>query len=138
MVTSVGRFRLTSAAALLAAGTLALAACGSSGGSTDNSTTTSLPAGGGSTTSSGGGSSPACSGGTLKAEGSTAQANAMTQWIKDYQSACSGATINYNPTGSGEGVASFTGDQVDFAGSDSALDPTAGEVAAAQKRCGST
>ena len=32
-----------------------------------------------------------CADGTLNASGSTAQANAMTQWIKDYQTACSGA-----------------------------------------------
>lgn len=78
-----------------------------------------------------------CSSGTLNAEGSTAQTNAMTAWIKGYQTACSGAKINYNPTGSGAGVSAFNAGQVDFAGSDSALNPTAGEVAAAQKRCGS-
>jgi phosphate transport system substrate-binding protein len=74
----------------------------------------------------------------LNAEGSTAQTNAINQWIKDYQSACTGATINYNPTGSGAGVSQFNAGKVDFAGSDSALDPTKGEVASAQKRCGST
>ena len=34
-------------------------------------------------------------------------------------------------------MSAFNAGQVDFAGSDSALNPTAGEVAAAQKRCGS-
>jgi phosphate transport system substrate-binding protein len=61
----------------------------------------------------------------------------MTAWINAYTKACSGAKINYNPTGSGAGVSSFTGGQVDFAGSDSALDPAKGEPAAAAKRCGS-
>jgi phosphate transport system substrate-binding protein len=122
----VGRIRLTSVAALVAAGTLALTGCGSSGGS------------GSSSTPPGGSSNASCFSGTLNASGSTAQANAMTTWIKDYQQSCSGATINYNANGSGDGVTDFTGNQTAFAGSDAALDPTAGEVAAAQKRCGST
>lgn len=61
----------------------------------------------------------------------------MTQWIKDYQTKCSGATITYGGGGSGQGVTDFTNKQVDFAGSDSALDPTKGEVAAGTKACGS-
>jgi phosphate transport system substrate-binding protein len=115
-------------AATAAAG-LALAACGSSSNNSSGST------GAGGSGSSGG--SGNCATGTLKAEGSTAQGNAMTQWIDDYQKKCSGATINYNPTGSGAGVMQFNGGQVDFAGSDSALDPAKGEPAAAQKRCNS-
>ena len=125
--------RVGVAAGVLAAVT-ALAACSSSkNGSTGSST-------GADTTSastSGAGSSTACSTGTLNAEGSTAQTNAMTAWINGYEKACSGAKINYNPTGSGAGVSNFNAGQDDFAGSDSALDPTAGEVAAAQKRCNS-
>jgi phosphate transport system substrate-binding protein len=112
--------------AATAAAALTLAACGSS---SNNSS--------GSTGASGSGGNADCATGTLKAEGSTAQANAMTQWIDDFQKKCSGATINYNPTGSGAGVMQFNGGQVDFAGSDSALDPTKGETAAAQKRCNS-
>src|SRR3954469_8974110 len=112
----------------IAAGALltvtALAACSSSGSKKDS---------GGS-----GGGDVACSSGNLNAEGSTAQANAMTAWINAYEKKCSGAKINYNPTGSGAGVSQFNANQVDFAGSDSALDPTKGEVAAAQKTCGST
>jgi phosphate transport system substrate-binding protein len=60
----------------------------------------------------------------------------MTAWINAYTKACSGATINYNPTGSGAGITSFNSNQVDFAGSDSALDPKKGEPANAAKRCG--
>ncbi len=125
----------------LAAGVLvavtALAACSSSAKSSGNTDT----AGGSSNPStpsgSAGGTAPTCSSGTLNGEGSTAQTNAMTSWINDYTKACTSAKINYNPTGSGQGVSNFNGGLVDFAGSDSALDPTKGEVAAAQKRCGS-
>jgi phosphate transport system substrate-binding protein len=73
--------------------------------------------------------------GTLKSDGSTAQQNAMTQWIKDYQSQCSGANISYGGGGSGQGITDFTAGQVDFAGSDAALDPSKGEVSAAAKAC---
>src|SRR4051794_23080471 len=135
MVTHVGRYRLTSAAALLAAGTLALTACSSSGNGGSDATP---PAGGDSASISNVAGSISCASGTLDAAGSTAQANAMDAWRKDYQQACSGATINYNPTGSGDGVTAFNNGTIDFAGSDSALNPDAGEVAAAQKRCGST
>jgi phosphate transport system substrate-binding protein len=61
----------------------------------------------------------------------------MTAWINGYTKTCSGSKINYNPTGSGAGISSFTAGQVAFAGSDSALDPAKGEVAAAQKQCNS-
>jgi phosphate transport system substrate-binding protein len=127
----------TGVATGLLAGAIALAACSSSanGGSNDSNP----PANAGAHTSAS--STPSgqdCPSGTLNAEGSTAQTNAINQWIKDYQSACSGATVNYNPTGSGAGITAFTAGQVDFAGSDSALDPDKGEVAAAQQRCAST
>jgi phosphate transport system substrate-binding protein len=61
----------------------------------------------------------------------------MDAWIKAYQTACSGATITYNPTGSGAGVTGFNAGQNDFVGSDSALSPSAGEYSKAQTRCGS-
>jgi phosphate transport system substrate-binding protein len=127
----------------LAAGVLvavtALAACSSSAKTDAGGKTT--PGGTSSGTSSSAATStagaPTCSSGTLNAEGSTAQANAMTAWINAYTKACSSAKINYNPTGSGAGVSQFNAGQVQFAGSDSALDPTKGEIAAAQKQCGS-
>ena len=129
--------RIAVAAGLLA-GAVALTACGSSASGNGGSTPAPTGTGSGKSTSSAlGGSGSSCPTGTLNAEGSTAQTNAITRWIKDYQGICSGATVNYNPTGSGAGVAAFTGGQVDFAGSDSALDPSKGETAAAQKRCGS-
>ncbi|GAB1812571.1 phosphate ABC transporter substrate-binding protein PstS [Mycobacterium sp. MUNTM1] len=71
----------------------------------------------------------------LKASGSTAQANAMTRFVGSFERACPGQTLNYTPNGSGAGIGEFTGNQTDFAGSDSPLAPI--EYFAAQARCGS-
>ena len=95
------------AVALTAA--LALAACGSDGGS---STSASAGAGSGSVN---------CASGSIKASGSTAQLNAMTDWVNAYQTACSGATIDYQGNGSGAGIKDFINKQTAFAGSDSHL-----------------
>jgi phosphate transport system substrate-binding protein len=100
---------------------LALAACGSSNPA---------PAG----QSGSPASSIDCQPGSLTGEGSTAQANAIQQWIADYQTKCgSGTTIAYNTTGSGAGRGRFIGAQVDFAGSDAAMSAT--EAPQAQARC---
>jgi phosphate transport system substrate-binding protein len=72
---------------------------------------------------------------TLKASGSTAQANAMTRFVKAFEQACSGQALNYTANGSGAGISEFTGNQTDLGGSDSPLNPQ--EYAAAQQRCGS-
>ncbi len=72
---------------------------------------------------------------SLKASGSTAQANAMTRFVNAFEQACPGQTLNYTPNGSGAGIAEFTGEQTDFGGSDSPL--TAREHTKAQQRCGS-
>jgi len=72
---------------------------------------------------------------TLKASGSTAQANAMTRFVKAFEQACPGQVLNYTANGSGAGISEFTGNQTDFGGSDSPLIPK--EYAAAQQRCGS-
>ncbi|MFN8080049.1 MAG: phosphate ABC transporter substrate-binding protein PstS [Kineosporiaceae bacterium] len=100
--------------------TLALAACGSDANAT-GSAATAAP-------------SVSCPSGTLQAEGSSAQKNAIEAAIASFQNACTGMTVNYNPTGSGAGIKQFLAGQVDFAGSDSAL--KAEEAAAAEKRCG--
>jgi phosphate transport system substrate-binding protein len=71
---------------------------------------------------------------TLKASGSTAQANAMTRFVKAFEQACSGQTLNYTPNGSGAGIREFNGNQTDFGGSDSPL--SIDEATAAQHRCG--
>jgi phosphate transport system substrate-binding protein len=125
--------RITSVTGIALAGTLALTACGS-----DNNATASPAAGNARTTTA-----ADCATGTLNAEGSSAQKNAIEQAITDFQTACSGATLNYNPTGSGAGIKQFIAGQVDFAGSDSALKDAASagsttiEQAAADKTCGS-
>lgn len=93
---------------------------------------------GGPAASGGASSSVACGGkDSLKASGSTAQANAMTRFIAAYESACTDNSLDYTSNGSGAGVSEFIGGQTDFGGSDSPLKEDAGEPAAAQKRCGS-
>jgi phosphate transport system substrate-binding protein len=72
---------------------------------------------------------------TVKASGSTAQANAMTRFVKAFEQACSGQQLDYTANGSGAGINEFTGNQTDFGGSDSPLIPK--EYAAAAQRCGS-
>jgi len=138
----VGRIRLTNAAglaALVTVGAIALSACSSSGGSTNETTsnTSSSSAPSSSTSGGGSGSDIVCSTGKLDGSGSTAQANAMDAWRKAYTDACSGATINYNPIGSGDGIAAMTAGTVQFAGSDAALDPKE-ETPGVEKVCGST
>jgi phosphate transport system substrate-binding protein len=107
---------------------LALAACGSSSGTSGSNN-----AGNGSGSPSA--AAIACASGSLKAEGSTAQSNAITEWITKYQTKCSGATIAYNGTGSGAGRTNFIAGQTDFAGSDAALSQSKGEFASAATRC---
>lgn len=102
------------AVALAAGAGLALTACG-----TDNNASST----GASDTGASGASAIDCVNGSLTAQGSTAQKNAMDQWIKAYQQACSGAQINYQGTGSGAGQQAFISGTADFAGSDSALKP---------------
>ena len=99
-------------ACLAVTATLALAACGS-----DNNTSS----GGGGGASSGPSSAISCAQGSIKAQGSTAQGNAMTAWTKNYQSACGSATIDYTANGSGAGQQAFIAGTADFAGSDSPL-----------------
>ena len=80
-------------------------------------------------------SSSSCPSGTLNGEGSSAQKNAIEEAIAAFGDQCSGAKVNYNPTGSGAGIKQFIAGQVDFAGSDSALNSDKGEPADAAKRC---
>ena len=126
------RIACLSGAALV--GSLALSACGSD----NNSSTSAAPGASGSGSST---SNAACAKGTLNGEGSTAQQNAIEEVISSFQDACEGATVNYNPTGSGAGIKQFTAGQVDFAGSDSALKTEMKdgvvEQASADKTCGS-
>jgi phosphate transport system substrate-binding protein len=118
-------------AAVATLGVLALSACGSDPEPSGSSSP------GGSSSSAG----ADCPQGTLNAEGSSAQKNAIEEIISKYNEKCADVTVNYNPTGSGAGIKQFNAGQVDFAGSDSALktesaDGGETEVAKAQKRCG--
>ena len=119
--------RTGAALSLLAAGALMLSACGSdnntgaSGGGTGGSATGDIECGGKK---------------SLKASGSSAQANAMTRFVTAYETACPGYTLNYTSSGSGAGVSEFIGAQTDFGGSDSPLNAEKGEVEKAAARCG--
>jgi len=97
----------------LAVGALTLTACGTD----DNSGSIDVDAAASSATCEG---KP-----NLSAAGSSAQKNAMDQFVATYIAVCSqkGTTVNvaYNPTGSGDGRTQFTARQIDFAGSDSAI-----------------
>ncbi|MBV9319279.1 MAG: phosphate ABC transporter substrate-binding protein PstS, partial [Mycobacterium sp.] len=117
--------RFGAALSVFATGALLLSACGS-----DNS------AAGGNATSGSSSANVTCGGKkTLKASGSTAQANAMTRFINAFQQACPGQDLNYTANGSGAGVNEFLGRQTDFGGSDVPL--STDEYGRAQQRCGS-
>lgn len=73
--------------------------------------------------------------GTLNGIGSSAQGAAETAWAAGFQSLNSGATVNYNPAGSGAGRTAFLAGSADFAGSDAALNPT--ELATKSPKCAS-
>jgi phosphate transport system substrate-binding protein len=115
---------------LAAAGTLLLAACG-----TDNNATPASTPSGGSSASSASASSIKCPSGSvnLTLAGSTAQANAISQWVKTYEGQCSGVNINNGLGGSGAGVTQFESGTIDFAGSDFPLSAT--DMPKANARC---
>jgi phosphate transport system substrate-binding protein len=96
---------------------LGVAACGSS-----DSTDTSTAAGGGSSSAS---STPA----TLNGSGSTFAAPIYQQLGSELKG--QGLTINYQATGSGQGIADFTNKSVVFAGSDPPMEDE--EISAAEK-----
>ncbi len=104
--------RISALGAIALSGALALSACAS-----ENTGNTTTPAGSGTAA----GSSADCFTGDLKAEGSSAQKNAIDEAISAFQATCTDANIDYQPTGSGAGIKQFIAKQVDFAGSDSAL-----------------
>ena len=71
--------------------------------------------------------------GTLNGAGSSAQEAAQGAWKAGFQSANSGATVNYDPSGSGAGVEQFLAGAVNFAGSDAYLADD--ELASSKKAC---
>jgi phosphate transport system substrate-binding protein len=103
------QFLALGSAAAIAVGA---AACGSS--SNDSST---------------GGSSPSSA--ALNGAGSTFQAPLVSEWASRFKDS-SGTTVNYQPVGSGAGIAQLTAGTVDFAGSDAVMKPE--EVAAGRAK----
>jgi len=73
----------------------------------------------------------------LHAGGSTAQENAIEQFVNAYVRACPGYTLDYDADGSAAGLAHFESDHIDFAGSDVPMDPSNGGPDRAAARCGS-
>ncbi len=126
--------RFSAALSVLATGALMLSGCGSNN---DNTASQGGKTSGSPSASSGSSAAQVSCGGkqTLKASGSTAQANAMARFVNAFEQACSGQTLNYTANGSGAGINEFVGNQTDFGGSDVALKPE--EHAKAQQRCGS-
>lgn len=113
--------RHSAALGLVVAGALALSACGSDVNTPSGqapSSTANVQCGGKA---------------NLTGEGSTAQANAITQFTAALQAQCPQNKFSYNPTGSGAGVQQFTAGQVDIGGTDSPLTPA--QVPAANQRC---
>lgn len=108
-------------AAVLAIGAIALTACGS-----DN------PTGNQGGESSGGGESSVS--GTLTGIGASSQQAAMTAWQNGFQSANSGATVQYSPDGSGAGRKAFLAGGAQFAGSDAFLKDE--EMEQSKQQCG--
>ena len=104
------------AAILVVGAALGIAACGSSSSSSSSSSSLSSSAPATSSSSASGGSA------TLNGAGSTLAAPIYQQWGSSLKS--SGLTVNFNPVGSGAGIADLQTATVDFAGSDPALKPT--------------
>ena len=48
-----------------------------------------------------------CATGTISGAGATFPQTIVQQWIKDYGAACPGATVTYQPVGSGAGIQQF-------------------------------
>ena len=132
--------RMTGLVALMAVGAVTLSACGSDNNTSSTTSaaaaatsaaasaassakssatgTVSSAAAGGATFE---GSGFSCANGSLRSSGSTAQGKVMEQWISDFNSLCAANLNAYGGGGSGKGIADFIANQVDFAGSDSAL-----------------
>jgi phosphate transport system substrate-binding protein len=113
--------RRIGALALSIAAALAVAACGSSSSSSTSSSASS-------TAAAGSGSGSSSGKGTINGAGSTFAAPIYNQWGQNLSS--QGLTVNYNPLGSGAGIAGLQSATVDFAGSDPPMKST--EVKAAR------
>jgi phosphate transport system substrate-binding protein len=112
---------------------LGLAACG--GGSSSSSSGSSSSSSDEGSESGGGGAPSSEASGEIAGAGSTAQEAAQKAWIAEFENADSGATISYDGVGSGGGREKFIAGAVAFAGSDTPLSESEGELAKAVKRC---
>lgn len=121
--------RALSVGAVAVTGALVLTACGSDNNNSSSNSTPSSSGTGGTTNAS----NISCAQGQVLASGSTAQANAMGVWLKNYMQACKGASINYKGVGSGAGIQDFLQGSTAFAGSDSPLKPD--QVAKSKSVC---
>jgi phosphate transport system substrate-binding protein len=110
---------------------LGLAACGGGGSSSSSSSSPSSES-----ESEGGGAPSSEASGEIAGAGSTAQEAAQKAWIAEFENANGGATISYDGVGSGGGREKFIAGAVSFAGSDTPLSESEGELAKAVKRCG--
>ena len=125
------RTHAVGAAALAALTALALAACGSDDNSGDTPSSA-APTSGESTAAME--TTPAVTlSGTLNGGGSSAQSKAQEAWVAGFQTANSGATVNYTVSDSGAGRKGFLDSSLDFAGSDGAL--STDELTSSKDRC---
>jgi phosphate transport system substrate-binding protein len=110
---------------------LGLAACGGGGSSSSSSSSPSTSE----SETEGGGAPSSEASGEMAGAGSTAQEAAQKAWIAEFENSNSGATISYDGVGSGGGREKFIAGAVSFAGSDTPLSESEGELAGAVKRC---
>src|SRR3954470_604733 len=75
-------------------------------------------------------SADAKSGGTISGAGATFPQPVYDEWASRFKDK-NGTTVNYNPIGSGGGIAQFTANTVDFGATDSAMEDS--ELKAAEK-----
>lgn len=109
---------------------LGLAACGGGSSSSSSSSNESSES-----ESEGGGAPSTEASGEMAGAGSTAQEAAQKAWIAEFENANGGATISYDGVGSGGGREKFISGGVAYAGSDTPLSESEGELGKAIKRC---
>jgi phosphate transport system substrate-binding protein len=109
---------------------LGLAACGGGSSSSSSSSNESSES-----ESEGGGGPSTEASGEIAGAGSTAQEAAQKAWIAEFENANGGATISYDGVGSGGGREKFISGGVAYAGSDTPLSESEGELGKAIKRC---
>ena len=109
---------------------LGLAACGGGSSSSSSSSNESSES-----ESEGGGAPSTEASGEIAGAGSTAQEAAQKAWIAEFENANGSATISYDGVGSGGGREKFISGGVAYAGSDTPLSESEGELGKAIKRC---